>query len=120
MDLEAPIKNILVFDGGLGCTFPVFQATDEEFVAIFAMAGQDIELAEDFCERVGEQRANEVLGPIGMRPIQKRDAKGIQGILLYNSEDRRPYLPASRREVDWDERSLNTAQREMNRRLRGA
>lgn len=113
------MKNILVFDGALNCTFPVFQATDEEFAAIFPGPGQDLELIEDFVARLGEDRAGEVLEPLWERPIHKRDAAGIHGILFYDSEDRREFLPASRREVDWDERYINHAQRELHRRLRG-
>ena len=94
-------------------TFSLFQATDEEFDAIFSGEGQDMELIEDFTERVGEGQALRILLPVWERPILKRDAQGIHGTLYYEYADRRRYLPASKREVDWDDSSINIAQRRL-------
>jgi hypothetical protein len=44
------MKNIQVIDGADNCTFSIFQATDEEFAAIFPQSGQDIQLSEDLSE----------------------------------------------------------------------
>jgi hypothetical protein len=107
------LKNIQIIDGALNATFSVFQATEEEFAAIFPAEGQDMELIEDFLERVGEEQARSVLQPIWERPILKRDAHGIHGTLYYQYADRRGYLPATRREVDWDDSSINFAQRRL-------
>jgi hypothetical protein len=52
------------------------------------------------------------------KPVLKREAQGIHGTLLYDWADQREHLPASKREVDWDERSINAAQRELFRRYR--
>src|SRR5262249_44421442 len=79
-------------------TFSLFQATDEEFDAIFPGEAQDMELIEDFTERVGEGQALRILLPVWERPILKRDAQGIHGTLYYEYADRRRYLPASKRE----------------------
>jgi hypothetical protein len=105
------MKNILVIDGANNATFSVFQATDDEFAAIFPN-DQDMELSEDFHARVGDERALAVLTPIWERPILKRDAQGIHGTLYYDWEHKRGHLPASKREVDWNPLSINAAQRE--------
>ena len=111
------MKNIQIIDGADNATFSVFQATDEEFSAIFPN-DQDMEFAEDFCARVGDDHAQAVLAPIWERPILKRDAAGIHGTLYYDWERRRGGLPASKREVDWDERAINEAQRLLFRENR--
>jgi hypothetical protein len=95
------LKNIQIIDRAENATFSLFQATDEEFDAIFPGEGQDMELIEDFTERIGEEQALRILLPVWERPILKRDAQGIHGTLYYEYADRRRYLPASKREVDW-------------------
>jgi hypothetical protein len=106
------LKNIQIIDGAENATFSIFQATDEEFAAIFPGDGQDMEISEDFHERVGEEQARSILEPIWERPILKRDAHGIHGTLFYDYSHRREYLPASKREVDWVQ-GLNPAQCEL-------
>jgi hypothetical protein len=107
------LKNIQIIDGALNATFSVFQATEDEFTAIFPANGQDIELIEDFIKRCGVEEASRILGPIWERPILKRDAQGIHGTLYYEYGDRRQYLPATKREVDWNDRAINPAQRQL-------
>jgi hypothetical protein len=107
------LKNIQIVDGALNATFSVFQATEEEFAAIFPGDGQDMEIIEDFFARVGDEQARRVLGPIWERPILKRDAHGIHGTLYFDYAERRRFLPASKREVDWDELAINAAQWEL-------
>ncbi len=68
------MKNIRIVDGALNATFSVFQATDDEFSAIFPAVGQDIELTQDLIERLGDEKAGRILGPIWERPVLKRDA----------------------------------------------
>ena len=111
------MKNVQVIDGALNATFSVFQATDDEFAVIFP-GGRDIEIADDFVERVGEDEAGRVLAPLWSRPILKRDAMGIHGTLFYDADKKRVFLPVSRREADWDERFINEAQRELFRQHR--
>jgi hypothetical protein len=106
------LRNIQVIDRAANATFSVFQATEEEFRAIFPSEGQDIELWEDFIGRCGEQ-SERILGPIWERPILKRDAQGIHGTLYCEYEDRRHHLPATKREVDWNESAINSAQRRL-------
>lgn len=106
------MKNIQIIDGAANATFSVFQATDEEFAAIFP-DGRDIELVEDLVERIGEEAAGSVLTPVWDRPILKRDAAGVQGTLFYDNDHRRRHIPPSKREVDWADSSINQAQRDL-------
>ena len=109
------MRNILIVDGAINATFSVFQATEEEFRAIFP-DDRDMEIAEDFVERVGEIHATEILTPIWQRPILKRDANGIHGTLFYDTpQGHRRHLPKSKREVDWDDSAVNEAQRRLFR-----
>ena len=106
------MKNIQIIDGAANATFSVFQATDEEFAAIFP-DGRDIELVEDLVERIGEEAAGSVLTPVWGRPILKRDAVGVHGTLFYDNDHRRRHIPSSKREVDWADGSINQAQRNL-------
>lgn len=108
------MKNIQIIDGAINATFSIFQATEEEFLVIFP-DGRDIEIADDLFERVGEDEASRLLAPLWQRPILKRDALGIHGTLYFDAEERRQFLPDSRREVDWDESYVNEAQRALFR-----
>ena len=108
------MKNIQIVNGALNATFSIFQATEEEFAAIFPGDGQDMEIIEDFVARIGgDAQTGRFFAPIWERPILKRDAHGIHGTLYYDYEERRRFLPASKREVDWDDLSINYAQREL-------
>lgn len=113
------MKNVQIIDGANNATFSIFQATDEEFAAIFPAPGQDIEISEDFFARMGDEHARTIVEPMWGRPIHKRDAQGIHGTLYYDYLDRREHLPASKREIDRDEWSINSAERELYARLRG-
>lgn len=104
------MKNIQIIDGADNATYSIFQATDEEFAAMFP-DGRDMELVEDVIDRLGEDEAGRVLTPLWNRPILKRDAMGLHGTLFYNNERRR--IPPSKREIDWDAHSINAAQREL-------
>lgn len=111
---HADMRNILIIDGADNATFSIFQASEEEFRSLFP-DGQDMELIEDFFERVGDARATAILTPIWERPILRRDAMGIHGIPFYDNEARREHVPPSKREVDWDEGAINEAQRQLFR-----
>ena len=66
---------------------------------------------EDLIERLGERDAGYVLAPLWARPVLKRDAMGLHGTLFYNNEGRN--IPSSKREIDWDDQSINPAQRTL-------
>ncbi len=107
------MKNIQVIDGADNCTFSIFQATDEEFNAIFPGEGQDIEFSEDMIERLGEENCIKFVAPIWERPIRKSEAMGIHGTLYYEFLNKRKYFPNSKREKDYASSSINAAQRRM-------
>jgi hypothetical protein len=107
------MKNIQIVDDGVNATFSIFQTSDEEFSDIFPGPGQDIELIEDYLSRADEKRAHEILSNLWTRPVRKQDACGIHGTLYYGWEDRRQFLPASKRECDRDPSDINQAQREL-------
>jgi hypothetical protein len=114
---SASVKNIQIIDGGVNATFSIFQATDDEFAIIFP-DGREMEIAVELVERIGEEAADRVLTAIWDRPVLKRDALGIHGTLFYDAGERREFLPTSMREVDWDERFVNEAQRRLFRHRR--
>lgn len=67
LDIYDPTRrmnSVQVIDGAGNATFSVFQATDKEFKLIYPGDGQDMEIVEDFVERVGVDSANEVLNAI--------------------------------------------------------
>jgi hypothetical protein len=104
------MKNVQIIDDADNATFSIFQASDSEFDAIFP-AGRDIEFVEDLFARLGEKRAREAVEPMWDRPILKRDALGVHGILFYGWADKRRHYPSTKREVDTDPSSINPAQR---------
>jgi hypothetical protein len=111
------VRNIQVIDSAANATFSIFQATEDEFAIVFPN-GRELEIAEDFIERVGKEEANRVLTALWERPVLKRDAAGIHGTLFYDADQRREFMPNSMREVDWDERFVNEAQRRLFRQHR--
>jgi hypothetical protein len=108
------MKNLQIIDGADNATFSIFQASEKEFEAIFPR-GRDIEFIEDFIKRVGKKRAGAILSPIWERPILKRDAQGLHGTLFYDWANRKKHYPATKREVDTNELSINQAQRRLFR-----
>lgn len=78
--------------------------------------GRDMELSEDLVERLGEEKADRVLKPLWTRPTLKRNVIDVHGTLFYNNERRQ--IPMSKREVDWPDHSINTAQRQLCSRHR--
>ncbi len=111
------MKNIQIIDGAVNATYSIFQATDEEFVQIFPNPGQDIEVVEDYVDRVGEKEADQTLSKLWARPIHKRDVQGIHGTLYYDYKEKAKYLPESRREID--RHGLNEAERALYAKLSG-
>jgi hypothetical protein len=107
------VKNIQVIDAAENCTFSVFQATDDEFNALFPGENQDIEFSKDLFERLTEAQIRSIMSAIWQRPILKKDAIGIHGTLFFQFESRRKYFPETKREKDWNPAHLNAAQREV-------
>ena len=107
------LRNIQIIDGADNATFSIFKATTDEFSEIFPQFGQDMEISEDFVNRVGEVRAAQILQAIWERPILKWNANGIHGTFYYNYEHKRQHVPPSKREVDFDASAINAAQRKL-------
>ncbi len=108
------MKNVQVIDGAENCTFSVFQMTDREFKAVFP-GGRDIAFIEDVIKRLGTKRASSILRPVWDRPVLKKDIVGLHGTLFYQFAKKKKYFPRSRREMDWNELSINEAQRRLHR-----
>lgn len=111
------MKNIQIIDGADNATFSLFQATEDEYAELF-VDGTDMDLIEDVIGRLGDDRAGEILKAIWGRPVLKKDANGLHGTLFYEWSARRRHLPATKREVDLDEGSINEAQRRLFRAIR--
>lgn len=89
------MKNIQIIDDAKNCTYSLFAATDEEFDAIF-QNGTDIEFAEDFFDRVGEDRGIAITKEIWKRPVKKPDVQGIHGTLFYQQLHKKRYYPTKK------------------------
>jgi hypothetical protein len=89
------MRNIQVIDGALNATYDVFQATDEEFAAIF-IGSSDVEFIDDFIARVGEEEAQRTLEPIWSRRIDKKAVQGIHGTLFFELDFKKKYYPNKR------------------------
>jgi len=114
------MKNIQVIDRAENATFSIFQCSDEAFAQIFPMPGQDIEVVEDLFERLGDEAAGAVLATLWDRPVLKRDIQGLHGTLFYGWDDRRRYLPKTKREIDLSPSTINAAQRRLFEAARAA
>ena len=89
------MKNIQIIDAANNCSYSLFAATDEEFAAIFTN-GTDIEFAEDFFERVGEEAGIRITSALWDRPVDKRKVQGIHGTLFYQLLHKKRYYPTKR------------------------
>lgn len=105
------MKNIQVIDGADNCTFPIFQATAEEFALIFPN-GTDLEFAEELAARL-EKEGHAFPVALWERPIRKAEAMGIHGTLFYGFAAKRHHFPSSKREKDFNPAGLNPAQRRL-------
>lgn len=105
-------RNIQVIDGALNCSYSLFVASVEDFYEIFPLPDQDIEYVEDFFERVGEAKAQKILGNLWSHPILKKEAMGIHGTLFYQGLFRKEYYD-SKRECDMLSRYINSHQRTL-------
>ncbi len=94
------MKNIQIIDDADNATFSIFQTTDEDFKTIFPKDGQDLEIVEDYVDRVGEVEAAKTLSKLWEKPLYKPDIRGIHGTLFYDYKEKSKHLPESKREVD--------------------
>ena len=106
------MKNILVIDDGWNCTFPVFQATEEEFAQIFP-DDEDIEFSDEVYERLGKAGWKTSWLPCGSDLSGNQKSMVCTARYLSASSKKRPYFPPTRRERDWDHMYINEAQRRL-------
>jgi hypothetical protein len=89
------MKNVQIIDGADNCTYDIYAVTEEEFCAIFP-GDTDVEFAEDFALRVGEDRAAEITNAMWSRPVDKKQVAGIHGTLFYELQRKAMYYPTKR------------------------
>jgi hypothetical protein len=96
------MKNIQFIDGAVNAAYSIFAVTDDEFDLIFPGSGQNIEFIEDMIRRLGEDRVDDVLGPVWGREVAKPDVRGIHGTLFYDLLEKRKFYENKREPViDW-------------------
>jgi hypothetical protein len=91
------MKNIQVIDGAVNCVYDIFQATNEEFNAIFP-AGEDVAFIDEVWDKGSEELLGRTFKAIWERRIPKAEAKGIHGLLFYQLEEKKGYYPTRRDE----------------------
>lgn len=104
------MKNVQVVEASQNSTLSVFQMTDDEFRSEFPGSGQDIELAEDLYERMGDDAAEKLLAGVWARAVQKADIAGLHGTLYCGFAERRDHYPETKRECDFDDAAPNAHQ----------
>lgn len=88
----------MIIDGAINCAYDIYQTTDNEFKVIFPMQDQDIQFIEDIEQTEG---LDDIMKNIWSRPISKKNAQGIHGILFYELTEKKEFYP-NKRESDLD------------------
>ena len=91
------MKNIQIIDGAVNCVYDIFQATDEEFKAIFP-EGEDVAFIDEVYARGTKELLNKTFSAIWERRIPKIQAQGIHGLLFYQLESKKPYYSSRKDE----------------------
>jgi hypothetical protein len=94
------MKNIQVIDGAANCAYSVFAASDKNFGEIFP-EGQDVEFADEFIRRVGDERAHVILSRLWRSRVEKKSVAGIHGTLFYDLAQKKQFYP-NKKETDLD------------------
>ena len=77
--------------------YDIFQATDEEFRAIFP-EGQDVAFIDEIYARGDTETLDKTFNGIWKRRIPKIQANGIHGLLFYELKVKKPYYPSRKDE----------------------
>lgn len=104
------MKNIMIVDSAANCTYSVYQATEYEFDLIFPKPGQDIQFHD---EMSNGKKVSIALNEIWKRPILKKNAAGIHGMIFYSHQEKKEYFPESRRSIDLDKSYVNPYEAEL-------
>lgn len=91
------MKNIQVIDGADNCVYDIFQATDDEFNAIFPI-GHDVAFIDEVYARGDKKLLDQTFSVLWTRRISKAQALGINGLLFYELETKKAYYPSRRDE----------------------
>jgi hypothetical protein len=105
------VKHIQVIDSATNCTYSVFAAPDEDFALLFP-TDTDVAFPDEIVARIGEERANAILGALWEHPVHKNAVQGIHGTLFYEMDGKKALYP-TRREAGMDPRSYSAAQRKL-------
>jgi len=93
------MKNIQVIDDAINCTFDIYSISDDLFIEIFPQE-QDVEFVEDFFERVGEIRAQEILNKLWENWQDKKNLEGIHGTLFYGLKEEKSSFYPTKKEAE--------------------
>jgi hypothetical protein len=91
------MKNIQVIDGAINCVYDIFQATDEEFDAVFP-GGQDVAFIDEVYARGDHDNLDNIFNAIWERRIPKAKAEGVHGLLFFELENKKPFYPTRKDE----------------------
>lgn len=77
----------------MNCSYSIYQAQEEEFILIFPAPRQNVEFIDDFIERVGDDRADQILASLWGRRLEKEKTQGIHGTLFYEQSFKKQFYP---------------------------
>lgn len=89
------MKNVQVIDGADNCTYDVFSISDDDFVMLFPIEGQDVEFADEFFSRAGLV-AKEVWLRLWRVRANKKILNGIHGTVFCGLELKKRFYPTKR------------------------
>jgi len=89
------MKNIQVIDGAENCTYDIFSLDENDFIEIFP-GNQDVEFAEDFQERVGSEKATEILSRLWRNRVDRKKVIGIHGTIFFQLQFKKQYYPTKK------------------------
>lgn len=89
------MKNVQVIDGAANCSYDIFEISDDDFARLFPEPGQDVEFAEDFFSRLGDE-AERVYARLWRARLDKTKVNGIHGTLFCGLEQKKKFYPSKR------------------------
>lgn len=89
------MKNIQVIDGAENCTYDLFSVDDDIFITIFPN-DQDVEFSSDLIERLGTEKANQLLNVVWQGACDKKKISGIHGTLFFELEFKKAFYPSKK------------------------
>ena len=93
---KVKMKNIQIIDGATNCAYDIYSATEEDFLLIFPMSGQDIQFIEDIRD---QEIIKQALARLWTKRLPKPEVNGIHGTLFYELPGKKQFYP-NRKEDD--------------------